>query len=485
MADITVQVSSAGLTAYGSQSWGSFSYGGDQSPNVTVLTPDAFNNSGWGGQTWNFGSWGDLVNAEANVSGFGLNLSLNPPAAYPEQGWGGKQWGANLWGDLINNEVILSSLTLNVSVGSESVDGEINTGWGRNTWGSNIWNGYGTVVPTGIQLNTPEVGSVTVTGEINSGWGGEAWGDNAWGIFGDALVSGNQLSISSEHNQEAWGEGNWNGYNTRWGGVGSVDVGIFNDAPITQAQELNTTVNSVEVTIATEIFLSENPLNTLSISEGTVDPAPDVMPSGVVATASVGTVDAYNEQGWGRDFWGNEVWGDQGEWVFLDVTGINLNIQTGDEDIDVSVDVELSSQSNPGWGAMVAWGDQSWGQATVDTGMAMSEGTVDPAPDTDITGVQLNTTTNAVSIQANADIIITGQELNVTLGDETTEAVTIASPTGVELTLTLEGVTAGLSVEASPTGVTMTTSTGIIGLNAWELVDPGTSPTWTVVDKAA
>ena len=281
------------------------------------------------------------------------------------------------------------------------------------------------------------------------------------------------------------GRFNWSDYNTRWGGVGTVDVGIFNEIPITQNQKLNTTTNSVFINIATEIFLSENPLNALTISEGTVDPAPDVMPSGVTLATSLGTIQAYNEQGWGRDDWGTEVWGAEGEWAFVDVTGINLNIQTGDEDIEVSVDVELSSQSNPGWGAMIAWGDQSWGQATVDTGMTMSEGTVDPAPDTDITGVQLNTTTNAVSIQANADIITTGQELNVTLGDETTEAVTIASPTGVELTFTLEGATAGLSVEASPTGVTMTTSTGIIGLNAWELVDPGTSPTWTVVDKAA
>jgi hypothetical protein len=96
MADITVQVSSAGLTAYGSQSWGSFSYGGDNQPSVTV---------------------------QAGTE------------AYPEQGWGGQQWGANLWGDLNYNEVILISITS--SIGSETVDGEINTG--RNTWG-NICN---------------------------------------------------------------------------------------------------------------------------------------------------------------------------------------------------------------------------------------------------------------------------------------------------------------------------------------------------------
>ena len=469
MADITVQVSSAGLTAYGSSSWGSSSYGGVNQPSITV---------------------------QAGTE------------AYPEQGWGGKQWGANLWGDLINNEAILSGLSVTTSVGSESVDGEINTGWGRNTWGSNIWNGYGTVVPTGIQLNTPEVGSVTVTGEINSGWGGEAWGDNAWGIFGDALVSGNQLSISSEHNQEAWGEGNWNGYNTRWGGVGSVDVGIFNDAPITQAQELNTTVNSVEVTIATEIFLSENPLNTLSISEGTVDPAPDVMPSGVTLATSLGTVQAYNEQGWGRDDWGTEVWGAEGEWVSVNVTALDpLSVDSGireywgqDEwgasttewggtsitDVDISVNVPVTSTYTPGWGADIAWGAQAWGDATVDMSMSMSEGTVDPAPDTDITGEQLNTTVNAISISADANLTLTGEELSLTLGNEEATPNTIASVTGIQIgTFVIGDYQPGINGEAYPTGVTSSFSTGIIGLNAWAVVDPGTAPTWTVVDIAA
>jgi hypothetical protein len=70
-----------------------------------------------------------------------------------------KTVGCKLWGDLINNLVIPNSLSITASLGTESVDGEINTGWGRNTWGSNIWNGYGTLIPTGIQLNTPEVGS--------------------------------------------------------------------------------------------------------------------------------------------------------------------------------------------------------------------------------------------------------------------------------------------------------------------------------------
>jgi hypothetical protein len=230
------------------------------------------------------------------------------------------------------------------------------------------------------------------------------------------------------------------------------------------------------------------------------------MPSGVTLATSLGTIQAYNEQGWGRDDWGTEVWGAEGIWAFVDVTGNSLSVDSGiretwgqDEwgasttewggisitDVDISVNANVTTEFTPGWGAEVAWGAQSWGQATVDMSMSMSEGTVDPAPDTDITGVQLNTTVNAVSITADANETVTGQEISIAQGDAELDAVTFASVSGLELTSVMGVPTAGLSVLVEVTGVTSTTSTGIIGLNAWELVDSGTSPTWTVVDKAA
>ena len=383
MADITVQVSSAGLTAYGSQSWGSFSYGGDQTPSVTVQSgTEAFPNTGWGSDSWGVENWGESGNV----------VSL-----------------------------------------------------------------------TGLQLTS------------NSG------------------------------EKETWGQNTWNASSTEWGGPYITQVAIGQQI-VETGEEVNSTVASVSITTATEVFLRENPLDALTISEGTVDPAPDVMPSGVQLSASLGTVVAQNEQGWGRDDWGVEVWGAEGIWAEATVSGNSLSVDSGiretwgqDEwgasttewggisitDVDISVNANVTSEFTPGWGAEVAWGAQSWGQATVDMSMSMSEGTVDPAPDTDITGVQLNTTTNAVSIQANADLTVTGQQISIAQGDAELDAVTIASPTGIELTTTMGVPTAGLSVLVEVTGVTSSFSTGIIGLNAWELVDSGTSPTWTVVDKAA
>jgi hypothetical protein len=508
MADITVQVSSAGLTAYGADAYGYGSFGGNATPIVQVQTAQAYNLTGWGGQTWSFANWGDLANANSSITGIQLQSTASNVIAFPQQGWGGKQWGVNLWGDLINNAATPAGIELTATLGTEEVDAEINQGWGRNTWGSNIWNGYGTVIPTSIQLNTPEVGSVTVTGEINEGWGRLTWGENAWGAAGDVVASGNQLSISLESNQDAWGDLTWSDYNTRWGGVGSVDVGIFNDAPITQNQELNSTTNSVSITIATEIFLSENPLNALSIQQGQVGDRTDVFPTGQELSASLGTAIGQNEQGWGRDDWGVEVWGAEGIWQFVDVTGLDaLSIDSGiretwgqDEwgasttewggisitEVDLSVNVPVTSTYAPGWGADIAWGAQAWGDATVDMSMSMSEGTVDPAPDTDITGEQLNTTVNAISISADANLTLTGEELSITLGDEEATPNTQVDITGIQIgPFVIGDYQPGINGEAYPTGVTATTSTGIIGLNAWAVVDPGNAPTWTVVDIAA
>ena len=465
LATTLVEVSSAGLAAFGSSTWGSLTYGGNNQPNVTVGT-------------------GTL--------------------AFPEQGWGGKAWGRNLWGELSDNNVVLTGNSLTIAIGTETAEGVINQGWGRSSWGSNIWNGYGTVVPNSNSLSA-SLNSVTINGEINSGWGGEAWGDNAWGIFGDALVSGNQISVSNTSNKDAWGSGTWSDYNTSWGGTGSVDVGIFQEVSVT-GESLTLTGADVTEEIAVEVLLSENPLSTLSSAGGTADPAPDSMPAGVQLATSLGTVLAYNEQGWGRDAWNEEVWGGEGEWATVSLTGFGLTIDSGLREswgqdtwgasttewggvfiteTDISTDVEVSTNFVPGWGSSIAWGAQKWGQATVDMSMTANEGTVDPAPDAFITGVAATTSVSDVVTSSDGKALPSGVLSTISIGNEDAVPNTKASPSGVQITSVMGVPTAGLSVLVSPTGVTSTFSTGIIGLNAWAIVDPGTAPTWTVVDKAA
>lgn len=351
--------------------------------------------------------------------------------------------------------------------------------WGAQAWNVNSWGNQDEVFasPSAVTLTT-SLGTVEAFPE--QGWGSDTWGFENWGESAiDVTLTGLDLTIGFGA-KEAWGTSTWNASTTEWGGPFIPGVAIGQQVPET-GEQLASTTGSVSVTAAVEIFLSENPLSALNISEGSLADRTDVFPTGQQLSANLGTAVGQNEQGWGRDAWGDEVWGAEGDWGFVDVTGVSSSISLGNESTDVSVTVELSAQSSPGWGAVIGWGEQSWGSATANMGMSMSEGTVDPAPDTDITGNQLNSTTGTIAITAHANLTLTGQQVSISLGNEDATPNTIASPTGIRLQSTMGVPTAGLSVLVTPTGVTSSSSTGIIGVNTWALVDPGVAPTWKLV----
>jgi len=353
------------------------------------------------------------------------------------------------------------------------------TTWGAKTWGFNSWNNQ-----DGIDVSPTAVTLASSLGTLNAfnekGWGRDAWGDENWGESTiDVVLTGLDLSVSSGE-QNTWGQNTWNDPFIKWGGTYNPVVRIGQQVPET-GEQLASTTGSVSVTSATEIFLSQNPLSALNVSAGSVADRTSVFPTGQQLTASLGTEEAYNEQGWGRDAWGDEVWGAEGIWAFVDVTAVTATTSLGNEDVDNSVTVELSAISNPGWGESIGWGDQLWGSASVNMGMSMSSGQVDPAPDTAITGELLNSTTGTLSITANADLTLTGQVLTLSLGNEDATPNTQVDITGIQLNIIAANTVAGASAECLPTGVTTTSSTGIISVNTWELVDPGTAPNWKLV----
>jgi len=88
VADITVEVSSAGLTAYGAGTWGSQSFGGDSITNVSIGTVEAF---------------------------------------YPDEGWGGYYWGYLVWGQNFEDALVnVTTPTIQSSVGNENIEGDGN-----------------------------------------------------------------------------------------------------------------------------------------------------------------------------------------------------------------------------------------------------------------------------------------------------------------------------------------------------------------------
>ena len=314
-----------------------------------------------------------------------------------------------------------------------------NIGWNADlAWGSNDWGDLSntTVAPTGLGL-TSNLNSVTVDAELNIGWGRLSWGENGWGIGGDVLVTGIGLNVGI--------------------GTGSVKIDV---GPEVTGEQLNLNIGT-----ATAVGLAEVDVTGqgLTVEEGTIDPAPDVMLTGIGLTSSTGTLEGYNEEGWGRTYWGEEVWGASGFWAFAPVTGEQLNISQGEETAFTDVVAEPSG-----------------------IGLTAEEGTVDPSPDATVVGIGLTASVALGSvIEADADVTITGIGLEIAQGQAELDANTIPDITGQELEVGLRNAVAGASAEIFLTGIGLTATAGSINVQSWQIVDTGNSVTWNEIDTAA
>ena len=75
-----------------------------------------------------------------------------------------------------------------------------------------------------------------------------------------------------------------------------------------------------------------------------------IYPSGLLTTSSLGTPDAYPEQGWGRFAWGQKDWGDNSLSVTL--TGLSITGHLG----------TMAAAAEQGWGRDT-WGAEPWGDS--------------------------------------------------------------------------------------------------------------------------
>jgi hypothetical protein len=365
--------------------------------------------------------------------------------------WGELSWNSGLWGEQSNAIAAPTGIALTVIEGEE--DSFNTTGWGRTQWGNLAWGAAfenQTVSVTGQQLNL-NTGNVGISGEINAGWGRLTWGENAWGIQGDVLITGIGLDVGI--------------------GTGSVTIDVV---PEITGEQQNLSIGDPSIITATEIFLENNPLPNLTVAEGTVDPGPDVMLTGIGLTSTTGTLEGYNEEGWGRTYWGEEVWGASGFWAFANTTGIQINASVG------TVDAKPLTIASP-------------------TGIELTaaEGTVDPSPDATVIGIGLTAGVALGSVvEADANVTTTGNQVNIAQGTAELDAVTFAEVTGQQLNTSLNSAVAGASAEVSPTGVQANINLGNISIQAWQIVDTGTtvsytevstgtSVTWNEIDTAA
>jgi len=284
--------------------------------------------------------------------------------------------------------------------------------WSSGFWGQNQWNDLAdpTFTVTGIAF-TASLGDETTVGEINLGWGRAGWNDFAWGIAGNLIAPGDSVTA------------------TLGTAVASIDVST---GPSTNNNQLITTnLGSVTIDIATTIFQTGFPLTS---ALGTADAGPDAMATGIAMSMGLGTIDAFNQTGWGRQGWNVNGWGVEGQFANVDITGIAMTASAGTLAVTGDANLTLNTLN-------VA-------QATL--------GLVDPAPDASISGnLVVANLGNAVG-QAGAGASPTGIAMTAGLGTAVGVPGQNIVPTGLPLNNQLAGVSVAIHIDIELTGLSLT-----------------------------
>ena len=304
--------------------------------------------------------------------------------------------------------------------------------WGVGTWGQNQWNDLAdpTFTVTGIAF-TASLGDETTVGEINLGWGRAGWNDFAWGIAGNLIAPGDSVTA------------------TLGTAVASIDVST---GPSTNNNQLITTnLGSVTIDIATTIFQTGFPLTS---ALGTADAGPDAMATGIAMSMGLGTIDAFNQTGWGRQGWNVNGWGVEGQFANVDITGIAMTASAGTLAVTGDANLTLNTLN-------VA-------QATL--------GLVDPAPDASISGnLVVANLGNAVG-QAGAGASPTGIAMTAGLGTAVGVPGQNIVPTGLPLNNQLAGVSVAIHIDIELTGLSLTMNQGSGSALIWNEVNTGSAP---------
>jgi hypothetical protein len=313
-------------------------------------------------------------------------------------------------------------------------------GFGDNTFGYLKWGTFGDE-------------NVNVTNPNDTLWGGDSYGSNFWNGGGNLNADIGPVSITSEVNA-GWGSDTW-GYET-WGISGlniqltGIGLSVSLSSVTTQSDVDDFTVTGQQATVVAGTGTEASSTFTAEVT-------------GIPLTATL----QYQE-------------------AVVDVTGIAMSMQEGDETPEANTIAQVSATSAATWNGNFAWGYGVWGNQQVTTlAMSMQEGNTDPAPDVSLTGNAAAMFLGEETITGDANLDLTGISLTFTLGTAVGDANTIASPSGILLSMQEgdEGTTANARVNL--TGNALTTATGTVYNLIWNQVNTGTTSAWTEVDTAA
>jgi hypothetical protein len=108
---------------------------------------------------------------------------------------------------------------------------------------------------------------------------------------------------------------------------------------------------------------------------------------------------------------------------------------------------------------------------------------VDPAPDANVTGQQLTLGFNGnVDIDIAVVALLTGEQLATSLNSVSIDLNTPINVTGQLLDVSLDPVVTKIDVSIDVTGFGLTGATGQLYVSSWAPVDPGQSINYTGVD---
>jgi len=343
-------------------------------------------------------------------------------------------------------------------------------------WGSKGWSigEFGTgnenvlEIPTGQSL-TSSLNSVSIIAEVNNGWGAYTWGLTGWGTntaSPTVEVTGQTLIKVLESN------------------IG-ISAGGSVQIPASEEVELNSSLNNVSFIIDGNVFPTTNLANLILNSV-------NAFPGIEVPVTAPGTPTTWGASSWGSGAWGESI----GLSLFegsatvdlitpVNVTGQLLNTSLNSVSFAIDADVLVTGEelihaleSNVGVSA-----GGSVQVPVFENPLITTLGTVDPAPDAEVTGQELNITflSNDVIIDIAVTPIVTGQLLSTSLNSVTINLNTPVSVTGQSLTLSLNSVVAKADVIANVTGNSLTGTTGQLYVGAWTPVNTGQSIVWTEV----
>jgi len=305
--------------------------------------------------------------------------------------------------------------------------------WNSGFWGQNQWNDLAnpTFTLTGISLSGVIGTTTEAAGEINTGWGRIEWGINAWGEFGTALPTGVSASFNI--------------------GTVAVTAGATATNSTNNGQTITGALGAPAIDIQGKVFPTGFGL---SGTLGAADAGPDAMLTTNHATMGLGSVQAYNQTGWGRQEWNENAWGVEGQYANVDVTGIAMTGAVGN--------LSLKGES------VVLLNTLNIANATL--------GQIDPAPDANLLSQLATMSTGTLGMQGDVPQDVTGIAMSAGLGSVVAVPAQEVDVTGLPALARVASVTPIIHVDVQLTGNALTMAQGSGSALIWNDVNTGTAP---------